>query len=141
MRSLRGFQHAGEALAMMHRQLFREDESFYAEHAQHAGSALGLVCSGGTVANVSALWLARNALLRPNEAQGFAGVERQGFVRAMRHYGYEDAAVIGSQALHYSLRKAADVLGLGTAGMRLVPFDEHYRAPAGRLKWPRAGPR
>jgi len=117
-----------EVLAMLHRQLFpQHSDAFYAEHAHNPGTALGLVCSGGTLANISAMWLARNALLKPNEESGFQGAEKEGMMRAMRHYGYEDAVFIGTQALHYSMKKAADVLGLGTHGMHCIPFDDEYR--------------
>ena len=115
-----------EVLAMLHRTLFAESDAFYTEHAQNPSTALGLVCSGGTLANVSALWLARNGLMRPVDG-GFAGVEKEGMMKAMRHYGYEDAVFIGTKLLHYSMKKAADVLGLGTNGMRCVPFDDNYR--------------
>lgn len=46
---------------------------------------------------------------------------------AMRHHGYTDAIVLGSALLHYSLDKAADVLGLGVKALVKIPVDENYR--------------
>jgi len=117
-----------EVLAMLHRQFFpQHDDAFYKEHAHNPGTALGLVCSGGTLANISAMWLARNALLRPDESKAFEGAEKEGMMRGMRHYGFEDACFVGTQSLHYSMKKAADVLGLGTHGMHCIPFDDKYQ--------------
>ena len=129
-----------EALAMLHHQLFRLDDAFYEEHGQNAGSALGLVCSGGTLANISAMWIARNSLLRPQgDASGegvenFAGVEKVGLLKAMKHYSYDDAVVIGTKLLHYSMKKATDVLGMGTEGLRLVPFGDDYRVDVAEME-------
>jgi putative pyridoxal-dependent aspartate 1-decarboxylase len=117
-----------EVLAMLHRTLFpQHDDAFYSEHSHNPATALGLVCSGGTLANISAMWIARNSMLKPDPKTDFMGVERHGLMKAMKYYDYDDMCVIGTQSLHYSMKKSCDVLGLGTAGMRCVPFDEHYR--------------
>jgi len=114
-----------EVIAMMHRQLYEQDDAFYERYAQTPTSVLGIVCSGGTIANNTALWIARNKLLKPTA--DFPGIEEAGMVEAMLHYGYKGAAVIGSNVMHYSLKKAVDVLGLGTRGLKTVPFDSNYQ--------------
>lgn len=43
----------------------------------------------------------------------FAGVGHEGMHRALRHHGYDDAVILVSRLGHYSLNKAADVLGIG----------------------------
>eukprot|EP01065_Artemidia_motanka_P021219 TRINITY_DN2533_c4_g1_i1.p1 TRINITY_DN2533_c4_g1~~TRINITY_DN2533_c4_g1_i1.p1 ORF type:complete len:682 (+),score=272.90 TRINITY_DN2533_c4_g1_i1:116-2161(+) len=116
-----------ESLAMVHRVLYRRESSFYRQFVQDPDSILGLFTSGGTLANVSALWVARNAALPPREEPPFRGVEKEGVVKALHAYGYADAVVIGSRLLHYSLAKATDVLGLGVGSMKLVPYDDDYR--------------
>eukprot|EP00756_Hemistasia_phaeocysticola_P029222 Hpha_TRINITY_DN16217_c3_g11::TRINITY_DN16217_c3_g11_i1::g.12604::m.12604/K01580/E4.1.1.15, gadB, gadA, GAD; glutamate decarboxylase len=116
-----------EALAMVHRILYRRDSAFYRKYVQDSDSILGLFTSGGTLANVSALWVARNAALGPREDPPFPGVEKEGMVKALKAWGYDDAVVIGSKLLHYSLAKATDVLGLGVNSMKLVPYDDHYQ--------------
>jgi len=120
---------------MLHRSIYpQHGDDFYTEHANNPQSALGLVCSGGTLANISAMWLARNSLMRPDEKTGFMGVEREGLMKATRYYGYDDALFIGTQLLHYSMKKSADVLGFGSNGMRCVPFDSNYRVRIDKME-------
>ena len=64
---------------------------------------------------------------RAGPAEGFAGVETEGVVRAMRYYGYDDAVVIGSALMHYSFNKAADMLGLGVDAVIRIPTDNTSR--------------
>ena len=61
-------------LALMHRLVYNFGSEFYHEHAQHSASTLGIMVSGGTIGNITALWCARNAALGPQN--GFAGVEK-----------------------------------------------------------------
>lgn len=114
-----------EALAKMHRLFYPCDESFYREHIQNPASTLGIMTSGGTVANITALWCARNASLKPRE--GFPGVEKTGLHRALANYEYRDAVIIGSSALHFSFEKAADLMGLGTNNLIRIPTGEGQR--------------
>jgi glutamate decarboxylase len=114
-----------ETLAKLHRLVFARDDRFYAERVQDPASTLGVITSGGTVANITALWCARNAGLA---AQGdFAGVEAEGMAAALRHYGYQGAAIIGSQMMHYSFEKAAGVLGIGCQNLLKMPVDERHQ--------------
>ncbi len=100
-----------QVLGMMHHLVYGETEGFYKKWLHSANHSLGAFCSGGTVANMTALWIARNRLLR---ADGdFKGVAKEGLFRAMRHYGYQDLAILVSERGHYSLKKAADLLGIG----------------------------
>lgn len=108
-----------QALAMMHRLVFDQESSFYDTHVQRPESTLGMIVSGGTLANLAALWCARNRCLGARE--GFAGVETEGMSEALRVHGYRRAVIIGSSLMHYSLEKAADFLGLGKRGLVKVP--------------------
>lgn len=108
-----------QTLAMLHRLLFDRTEAFYAEHCQKAGSTLGMVTSGGTVGNIAALWCARNERLGRKE--GFAGIEAEGVVAALEAHGFRRAIIIGSSLMHYSLDKAADILGLGSSALVRIP--------------------
>lgn len=123
-----------EALAQLHKQLYDRDEEFYKEYGQDAKTVLGVFASGGTIANVTAMWVARNLALSPshrndgNDAQdNFLGVEQEGLFASLTHFGYQGAVVIGSQLLHYSMSKAADVLGLGVKCLRSIPYDSDFR--------------
>src|SRR5262249_58530835 len=100
--------------------------------AENSDSTLGVVTSGGTVANITALWAARNASLGPRG--DFGGVEREGLPAALRHYGHDDAVVIGPESMHYSFTKAAGLLGLGERGLVRVPTDYRGRMDLAALR-------
>jgi putative pyridoxal-dependent aspartate 1-decarboxylase len=117
-----------QALAMLHRLVFGETDAFYAAHAQHPDSTLGMVVSGGTLANLTALWCARNAVLGPGP--GFDGVEAEGLAAALQAHGARRAAIVGSSLMHYSFTKAVDLLGLGSRGLVRVQADSHSRVDA-----------
>ena len=114
-----------QVLGMMHHLAYGEDNAFYNKWMHSAKTSLGAFCSGGTVANITALWIARNRLLKP---QGdFKGINSQGLVAAMMHYGYKWLAVLVSERGHYSLGKAADVLGIGRDNFIAVKTDENNK--------------
>ena len=114
-----------QALAMIHNLIFEYPDSFYSRHVQNRESTLGIVTSGGTLANVTALLCARNSCFGRRE--GFAGVEESGLPAALNHYGYAGAAVIGSTQLHYSFEKAVGTLGIGVESLIRVPVDHAHR--------------
>jgi len=120
-----------QVLGMMHNLVYQQDDSFYQSWMHSAQHSLGAFCSGGTVANISALWVARNKLLK---ADGdFRGVAREGLHRAMRHYGYQDLAILVSDRGHYSLKKSADILGIGQENVIAIPTDEHNKIDCQKL--------
>jgi len=122
-----------QVLGMMHHLVYNEAEGFYKKWLHSANHSLGAFCSGGTVANMTALWIARNQILKADGS--FKGVAKEGLFRAMRHYGYDDLAILVSERGHYSLKKAADLLGIGrdmlipvkTDGNNKVLVDEMRR--------------
>ncbi len=121
-----------QVLGMLHRLIYQRDDNFYAQWMHSANHSLGAFCSGGTIANITALWVARNNALR---AQGeFKGVEKEGLFKAMKHYGYEGLAVLVSERGHYSLKKAADVLGIGQEGLVAIKTDNDNRICPAALK-------
>jgi len=129
-RSLSPFER--QTLAMMHRLVYGFPPRFYDEHAQAVESTLGVATSGGTLANLTALWCARNGRLGP--ADGFAGAEREGMAAALRHHGYGRAVVVGSALMHYSFDKAADLLGIGAGNLVRVPVDRRQRVDVDALR-------
>ncbi|WP_445945627.1 pyridoxal-dependent aspartate 1-decarboxylase PanP [Shewanella sp.] len=100
-----------QVLGMMHHLVFAQDSNFYEQWMHSANHSLGAFCSGGTVANITALWIARNRLLKPDGE--FRGVNQEGMLKALRHYGFDDIAILVSERGHYSLGKAVDLLGIG----------------------------
>ncbi|MEZ8194624.1 pyridoxal-dependent aspartate 1-decarboxylase PanP [Vibrio cortegadensis] len=114
-----------QVLGMLHRLIYQQDDKFYSRWMHSSNHSLGAFCSGGTIANITALWVARNNALR---AEGsFKGVEKEGLFRAMKHYGYEGLAILVSERGHYSLKKAADVLGIGQDSLIAIKTDHHNR--------------
>ncbi|WP_439134597.1 pyridoxal-dependent aspartate 1-decarboxylase PanP, partial [Pseudomaricurvus sp.] len=110
-----------QVLGMLHRLIYRESDSFYGHWLHHAGHALGAFCSGGTVANITALWAARNHRL------GEQSIAREGLYGALQAAGLKGLAVLISRRGHYSLAKAVDLLGIGRNQLIAIETDEHYR--------------
>lgn len=121
-----------QALARLHRLVYALPDAFYTAHAQAPASTLGIVTSGGTLANVTALACARNRRLGPDG--GFRGVERAGTAAALAHYGWRGAAVIGSAQMHYSFEKGMGLLGLGTDALIRVPCDTAGRVDLAAMR-------
>ncbi|ELR67760.1 Glutamate decarboxylase, eukaryotic type [Photobacterium marinum] len=121
-----------QVLGMLHNLIFHEDNAFYDQWMHSADHSLGAFCSGGTVANITALWVARNNALKPDGE--FRGVAQEGLFRAMKHYGYDDLAVLVSERGHYSLKKAADVLGIGRDCLVPIKTDGNNRVCIDDLK-------
>jgi glutamate decarboxylase len=120
-----------QVLGMMHNLVYQQGEAFYENWMHSAQHSLGAFCSGGTVANISALWVARNKLLTATD--DFRGVAKEGLHRAMHYYGYQDLAILVSERGHYSLKKSADVLGIGQENVIAIPTDEDNKIDCQQL--------
>lgn len=110
-----------QTLGMLHRLVYSLDEDFYSQHIHRNGSVLGIMASGGSIANTTALWCARNACFPPSD--GFEGVEKEGLPRALERFGFRGGVILGSDLMHYSIDKAADILGMGAKSVLKVPVD------------------
>ncbi|GEM75569.1 pyridoxal-dependent aspartate 1-decarboxylase PanP [Vibrio sagamiensis] len=121
-----------QVLGMLHRLIYEQSDHFYTQWMHSSAHSLGAFCSGGTIANITALWVARNQALKADEQ--FKGIEKEGVFKAMKYYGYEGLAILVSERGHYSLKKAADVLGIGQEGVITVKTDEYNRVDIDELK-------
>lgn len=121
-----------QVLAKIHRLLFRRGKAFYDRHVQKPESTLGSFVEDGTLANLTALWVARNRLL-PSSA-GCAGVEQDGLAAAMQDRGIRRIRVLVSELCHYSIRKAAGVLGIGNSAVIPIAVDHNNRMDTRALK-------
>lgn len=114
-----------QVLAKVHRLIYQEKEAFYQEHVQNPQTSLGCFIEDGTLANITALWVARNSLLPARDR--FEGVEKEGLAAAFRAYGIERLVVLVSRLGHYSLKKAGGVLGIGNRNVIAVEVDAQNR--------------
>ena len=77
-------------------------------------NAVGLLTSGGSMANLTALLIAHRSRAGSNVSQEGVGSDAQ---RMM---------IYVSDQVHMSIPKAADVLGLGQKSVRFVPTDKRF---------------
>ncbi|QIR14111.1 pyridoxal-dependent aspartate 1-decarboxylase PanP [Shewanella aestuarii] len=121
-----------QVLGMMHHLIYNQNDHFYQQWMHSANHSLGAFCSGGTVANITALWIARNRVLK---ADGdFKGVGREGMLKALRHYGYDDLAILVSERGHYSLGKSADLLSIGRDNIISIATDANNKVDVAAMR-------
>ncbi|THA74745.1 amino acid decarboxylase [Streptomyces sp. A0642] len=84
----------------------------------------GLLTSGASMATITALAAARHRAFRD---QGHD-------VRETGLYGHRPMSLYVSAEAHSCLRKAAELLGLGTQYLRTVPVDSAFRMDTGELR-------
>jgi glutamate/tyrosine decarboxylase-like PLP-dependent enzyme len=114
-----------QLLAMLHREFF--GETCQRDRIQDPSHVFGLVVSGGTSANITAFWNARNRALL---GLGFtkAQITQCGAFELLRQRGYDGFAIVTSRLAHYSVRKAASLLGIGERNVLLLKQDARQRA-------------
>jgi glutamate decarboxylase len=120
-----------QILAEMHHRCYGFGTEFYAQHIQNAASTLGVMTTGGTIANLIAIWCARNQLayapLSHRRKSSAFDISRHGLSEMARLKRHETLVLIGSELMHYSLDKAADLLGLGMNHILKIPVDKNHR--------------
>ncbi|HGY12208.1 MAG TPA: aminotransferase class V-fold PLP-dependent enzyme, partial [Desulfobacterales bacterium] len=121
-----------QVLAKIHRLIYNNNDSFYDFHIQNPESTLGTFVEDGTLANLTALWVARNAFFQPTE--GFDGVEKEGMAAAYNYLGIDRCVVLVSQLGHYSLRKSGGVLGIGNKNFLSIDVDRNNQMDITKLK-------
>jgi glutamate decarboxylase len=114
-----------QLLAKIHRMFFQNDVSFYDHHIQNPESTLGAFVEDGTLANLSAMWVARNK--RFPKTYNFKGIESEGFARALQVYEKDRAVILVSKMGHYSLKKAGGVLGIGNDNVIRIPINDQFQ--------------
>lgn len=121
-----------QVLAKIHRLIFQNDEGFYQEHVQSIDTTLGAFTTGGTTANLMAMWVARNRFFSASD--GTDKIEDQGIMAAMRSKRLERAVILVSKRGHYSLKKAGGILGLGNKNVLPMDVDDHQRMDMKKLR-------
>ena len=85
-------------------------------------NASGLLVSGGSMANLVGLTVARNSLAEFD-------VRKQGLPSVPR-----PMVLYGSEEMHSSLQKSVELLGLGNDALRKIPVDDQYRIDSSALE-------
>ena len=88
----------------------------------YSNDAHGLLTSGGSMANLTALLIA-------HRTHAGADVSSAGLWNRTA-----PMTIYASDQIHMSIPKAADILGLGRAQVRLVPSDDRFRMNADALR-------
>jgi glutamate decarboxylase len=111
-------------------ELFFDD----AEKLQHFSTqgTPGVVTTGGTLANLTALWCARNLCFQAEE--NFEGIQKEGIANAFKKHQNSRGLILGSRFMHYSIEKAADFLGLGGNNVIQLPCNERGQLHCEALK-------
>lgn len=123
MESCRGLSFLErQVLAMLHQALFHQDQTFYQQAVQHRSLNLGCFTSGGTIANITAMWTALRRWQQRQHGRQQTDSEQAGNKQTDKHS--HRGVIIGSQLMHYSFDKAADLIGL-----RLIrlPVTDYYQ--------------
>ncbi|MCP3898879.1 MAG: putative pyridoxal-dependent aspartate 1-decarboxylase [Desulfobacteraceae bacterium] len=121
-----------QILAKLHRLVFDREEKFYQKHVQSTDTSLGAFTTGGTTANLTALWVARNKLFLPY--QDFEGIENEGIAKTMQTFSLDRITVLVQERAHFSLRKAGGLLGIGNKNVIPIPVDSKHRIDLKKLE-------
>lgn len=121
-----------ELIAWLHNLIFERKSSFYEKNIHNYRIALGNVTSGGTLSNMTALMVAREKAFPPDV--DFPGLRIAGGVKALAHYGYSRGVVIVSTRGHYSITKAANLLGMGESNVINIPVDGNNHIDIRKLR-------
>ncbi|GAA3625835.1 aminotransferase class V-fold PLP-dependent enzyme [Flavivirga jejuensis] len=109
-----------QAIAMLHELLYSNTKEFYEKHIHQTNSTLGIVCSGGTIANLTSLQCARNLL--------YPQIEKKGL------YNESKGVVLCSELGHYSIKKSMGLLGIGSDSLITIPTDDQNKICIDTLK-------
>lgn len=104
-----------QTLCWLHNLIYKHDDRFYKNILNHSDVAIGNYCSGGTVGNITALVTARNIL--------FPNIHKVGIYEAYKNADCNRAVVLVSERGHYSIKKAAAIMGIGEQNVITIPCE------------------
>jgi putative pyridoxal-dependent aspartate 1-decarboxylase len=122
-----------QVLAMIHQLFYQKDDEFYKAHVQDPFHVFGVITSGGSLANITALLTSRNNALM-KLGYGKTELRQRGANEILREKGYDSMAILCSPMAHYSVKKALVALGMGEKDIRVLDIDENLTVQANQIK-------
>ncbi len=131
-----------QVIAKIHRLVFKRPEEFYQMHVQSIDTTLGNFTSGGTTANLTAMWVARNRFFSSNNKntdnlcinnKNFQSIEENGITAALHACSLERAVILVSERAHFSLKKAGGILGIGNKNVIPIDVDKQQKMDIKKL--------
>ena len=102
-----------QTISWLHKLIYNQSDVFYNHILDNADLSLGNMCAGGTLANLTALIVARN--------RAFPELHKIGLVEAYKRENCTSAVVLVSTRGHYSIKKAAAIIGIGEQNVIEIP--------------------
>lgn len=101
-----------EVISILHRCFYGFSDSFYKKYVQKVNTNLGLVTTGGTISNITALMIARNRALEKLSGDD-NNLSTASLHQILQASDYKDLVLLGSDLMHYSIKKSISLLGIG----------------------------
>ncbi|BBM82705.1 aminotransferase class V-fold PLP-dependent enzyme [Candidatus Uabimicrobium amorphum] len=117
-----------KCLEYIHRCVYGDTE--YPLAARCGNHMLGTITSNGSLSNTMAMWIARNRAL---DSEHFSCAE-DGMSACLLEKKYRKAVIICSSLAHYSVKKIASLIGIGTNNIISIDVDSNGRMPTDILK-------
>ncbi|MBN1501662.1 MAG: glutamate decarboxylase [Spirochaetes bacterium] len=121
-----------ELICWIHRLIYNFNDEYYNSSIQNRNVSLGSVTLDGTLANLTALLIARNKAFPADGS--FRGISEEGIAEAYKYYNVERSVVFVSRRGHYSIDKINGILGVGTRNIIKIPVDKYNKADVNLLK-------
>ncbi|MFV8347163.1 amino acid adenylation domain-containing protein [Flavobacterium sp. ZB4P13] len=99
-----------QVIKCFHQLIFNNSDDFYSKSTHDPNLSLGIFTNGGTLSNITALSFALSKKLNGNETEGINNI---GLIKALQKSNYSDIVILAPSLCHYSIQKAAKILGLG----------------------------
>ncbi|PTX61374.1 putative pyridoxal-dependent aspartate 1-decarboxylase [Kordia periserrulae] len=112
-----------QIIGYFHKLVFDKPTALYDETLQDVNHTFGIITNGGTISNITAVSYILNHKLGPKG--NFKGIKKEGLIAALKYYGYENVALLGSKMCHYSFDKAMKLTGLGSDAF--IEFDYDHK--------------
>lgn len=122
-----------QVLAKMHKLFYQQSDEYYQQRVQDPSHMFGTITSGGSLANVTALYCARNkGLLQRGISK--EQLQQRGAIQCVQDCGFSRSVILVSRLAHYSIRKTAGLLGLGEDNLIIIEQDNKQRLNTAQLQ-------